>query len=349
MARPLRIDLVEGWYHVTARGNERKAVFLTDPDRRHFVELLEQLAERFGWRVHAYVLMSNHYHLLAQTPHANLSAGMQWLGVSYSVWFNRRHRRSGHLFQGRFKAVVLEQAAALEVSRYVHLNPVRVVALGLGKAQRQRQAAGLAGPPSAATVRERVKRLREFRWSSYRAYAGWERPSAWLSVAPVLSMLGGGSVKAAPHRYRQYVEAAVRDGLAESPWERLEAGVLLGSEEFVRQTKAMLKGNVREQPSLRQLRRRCGLPQVIRVVEQLKAERWERFRDRHADWGRDAVLWLARRHCGMTLRELGQAVGGVDYVTVSTAVRRLERRAARDKRLAGALTEAEIQLQNAKM
>ena len=104
--------MADGWYHVTARGNERRAIFRDDRDRTRFVELLGELTERFGVRVHAYVLMDNHYHLLVSTPQGNLSAAMQWLGVSYSVWFNRRHGRAGHLFQGRFKAVVLEGGAA---------------------------------------------------------------------------------------------------------------------------------------------------------------------------------------------------------------------------------------------
>ena len=95
IARPLRIDLQGGWYHVTSRGNERRAVFRDDADRRHFLELLAQWTERFAVRLHAYVLMDNHYHLLVETPHANLSAAMQWLQVSYTVWFNRRHGRAG--------------------------------------------------------------------------------------------------------------------------------------------------------------------------------------------------------------------------------------------------------------
>jgi REP element-mobilizing transposase RayT len=112
MARALRIERPGGRYHVTARGNERKAIYRSDTDRAHFLELLGEATEAFGIRVHAYVLMDNHYHLLVETPEANLSQAMQWLNVSYSVWFNRRHDRAGHLFQGRFKSVVVEDDAA---------------------------------------------------------------------------------------------------------------------------------------------------------------------------------------------------------------------------------------------
>src|SRR5262250_1418442 len=108
MARPLRIERPGGRYHVTARGNERKAVYRDDSDRAHFLELLSENTERFALRVHAYVLMHNHFHLMVETPQANLSRAMHWLNLSYSVWFNRRHNRAGHLFQGRFKSVVVE-------------------------------------------------------------------------------------------------------------------------------------------------------------------------------------------------------------------------------------------------
>src|SRR5262245_58741216 len=102
MARPLRVMIENGWYHVTARGNERQAIFRDDQDRRRFLAWIEECADMYHWHVHAYALMPNHYHLLVQTPRANLSLAMQWLHTAYSVWFNRRHRRVGHLFQGRF-------------------------------------------------------------------------------------------------------------------------------------------------------------------------------------------------------------------------------------------------------
>jgi REP element-mobilizing transposase RayT len=111
MARPLRIERPGGRFHVTARGNERKAIYRRDSDRFHFLELLSEATERFAIRIHAYVLMDNHFHLLVETPQANLSRAVQWLNVSYSIWFNRRHQRVGHLFQGRFKSLVIEDDA----------------------------------------------------------------------------------------------------------------------------------------------------------------------------------------------------------------------------------------------
>ena len=108
MSRPLRINLAGGWYHVTARGHQRRAIYVDVTDRRHYLELLEEMIARHRVDVHAYVLMGNHYHLLVRTPEANLSRAIQWLNVSYSVWRNRRHRKCGSLFQGRFKAVMIE-------------------------------------------------------------------------------------------------------------------------------------------------------------------------------------------------------------------------------------------------
>src|ERR1051326_530661 len=157
MARPPRIVRSGGWYHLTSRGNERKAIFRDDRDRLHFCELLAETIQSFRLRLHAFVLMDNHYHLLLQLTETNLSRAVQWLNVSYSVWFNRRHRRSGHLLQGRFKSVLVNpEEWALALSRYIHLNPVRMGGLGLNKGQQQRIRAGVGGAPHPELVRKRI-------------------------------------------------------------------------------------------------------------------------------------------------------------------------------------------------
>lgn len=350
MARPVRIDVVGGWYHVTARGNERRAIFYDDEDRRHFVELAGELAERFGLQVHAYVLMRNHYHLLVESSQANLSRAMQWVNVSYSVWFNRRHRRAGHLFQGRFKAIILDRdESALELSRYVHLNPVRVGRLGLDKAAQQRSHAALGGTPDAAMVARRIGELRRYRWSSYPAYAGLQPPPSWLECATVLALLGGRAGKGQRTAYRRFVEEAVREGLVPSPWERLQAGVVLGGNGFVGRLRTRLRGNDKEQSGLRHLKGRPTWEQAVRVVERLKGEKWESFRDRHGDSGRDLALYLGRKRCGLKLAELASRSGGIDYVSVATAVRRFARRAAKDSKRAHLISQACEQLNNEKM
>jgi putative transposase len=347
MARPVRIEISGGWYHVTARGNERRAVFRDDKDRLHFLELLAEAVERFGLRLHAYVLMENHYHLLVETPHANLSSAMQWLGVSYTMWFNRRHGRVGHLFQGRFKAVVLEaETAAVEVSRYLHLNPVRVGRLGLGKPARQRSAHGMASQPDAKQVAERLERLRRYAWSSYRAYVGRAKKPQGLTTRRVLEMVGGRGWAEQQRAYQRLVEEAVREGVAESPWERLEAGMVLGGQEFVDHMRRHLRGDEREQPQLRQLRPRPSWEEVVAAVEKVKGERWEAFRDRYGDWGRDLALYVGRRRAGMRLRQLAEAAGGLDYGSAAGAVRRFARRLSHERGLKKLVNAVEQEILN---
>lgn len=346
MARPLRIERPGAWYHVTARGNERRPIYVDDGDRRHFCELLGEAVESFELKLHAYVLMDNHFHLLLQTAEANLSRAMQWLNVSYSVWFNRRHDRVGHLFQGRYKAIVLDPLSwGLELSRYVHLNPVRVGKLGLDKTARQRSRVGAVEAPEPAVVRRRIGILRAYEWSSYRAYLGLAKVPAWLQCREVLGWVGGKAERRQREAYREYVESAVRQGMAESPWERLTERVVLGGAKFVRKVGAGLRGDAREQTGLRRLQGRPQLLEVVKVVERIKAENWENFRDRYGDWGRDLVLFLGRKSCGLKLRELGGAAGGIDYVSVSAAVKRFGERAQRDKALGRVLREAQGCLQ----
>lgn len=226
MARALRIERAGGRFHVTARGNERKNIFRDDTDHFHFLELLSQLGERFGVRVHAYVLMDNHYHLLLETPEANLSRAMHWLNASYCVWFNRRHRRHGHLLQGRFGALVVEDDAGWqEVGRYVHLNPVRVAGLALDKSARAASRAGMVSRPSRKLLAERLRTLREFPWSSYPGYAGYRPPLAWICQEPLAVLCGGRNQQERCAALRAYTQAAVRQGGVEPLWARLVSRV----------------------------------------------------------------------------------------------------------------------------
>ncbi len=344
MARALRIERAGGRYHVTARGNERRAIYRQDCNRGHFLELLGELGERFGVRVHGYVLMENHFHLLLETPEANLSAAVQWLNVSYSVWFNRRHGRAGHLFQGRFKAVVVEEDAGWqEVGRYVHLNPVRVAALGLDK---RKQAAGRLGTgvaPTTELVGKRLEVLREWRWSSYRGYAGYCAPPGWL-VRELLGHLSGGRTEAEQRAaLRQYTEAPLRQGVIESPWQRLVAGFVLGSEAFARRLREEVGGNRREQAAVRRLAHRVNWEDIVLAVEKVKGQTWPEFCDRYADWGREAALWLGRRAGRLSLPQLAQLAGGMEYDAVAQALTRFGKRLERHPELRQQMTR----LQNA--
>ena len=327
MGRPLRIERAGGWYHITGRGNEKKAIFRDDRDRIHFTELLALMVSRFRIVLHAYQLMDNHYHLIIELRERNLSRTGQWLNLSYANWFNVRHLRSGHLFQGRFKSIVVNPVEwGLELSRYVHLNPVRVRALGLSKEEQCRTRSGMSGQPDRQLVKERLRRLRANPWGSYRAYAGLSRCPEWLTCDVILSMLG--SRKGDRNKnYREYVEQAVREGLPKSPWEYLEENAVLGGKEFVAQLRQHVRGDPREQRGAARLAQgRPEIQQIIQAVEGIKGQKWRDFRDRYGDSGRDLVLYAGQRICGMKLREMAAMAEMTDYASVSTAIRNFEKR-----------------------
>jgi len=286
------------------------------------------MRERFRVQILAYVLMGNHYHLMVCTPDANLSRAMQWLNVSYSVWFNQRHGDSGHVFQGRFKAIVVEgQGWGLVLSEYVHLNPIRIKALGQGKATRAAQRQGLTRPPTREEVEARLTKLRRYRASSYQAYAGYGKKPAWLDSEVVLSRAGGLAA------YRKAVEDHVRQGVEESPWQQVRWGLVLGGESFAERVRKQLRVG-REASGKRALRRRRTFADVVGAAERLTGETWAAFRDRHGDRRRDLVLWVAKCCTGLTAAELGRLAGGMDYAAVNMAIRRFRSAQGRNKELA---------------
>ena len=303
-----------------------------DRDRGHFLDLIAEMVPRFRVGLHCYVLMDNHYHLLLELTEANLSRAVQWLNVSYSVWYNRRHGRSGHLLQGRFKSVAVDpEEWGLELSRYLHLNPVRVKALGWSKAHRQGQRVGLSPAPRTEEVRRRIEILREYRWSSYRAYLGRVGAPQWLECERVLG-LGGGRKTEQRRRYREYVERAVREGLEESPWESVREQVVLGGAQFLKELKEHIAGDKQEQRGARRLMaERPTFGAVVAAVEKVKGRRWAQFRDEYGDSGRDMALYLGRRLCGLKLTELTREAEIRNYGVVATNSRRYERLLERDR------------------
>ena len=197
-------------YHITSRGNAGADIFLDDVDRSRFLEVLASTIERFGWICHAYCLMTNHYHLLIETPQPNLSRGMKHLNGVYTQWFNRRHSRSGPLVQGRFKSIMVEKKSyLLGLARYIVLNPIRA---------------------------KMVRSARDWRWSSFRATAGVVKPPKFLTTSWLLSQLGkdSGAVTSA---YRDFV----KQGRSVDVWKNVTAGVLLGGESFVHSLRPLLR------------------------------------------------------------------------------------------------------------
>jgi REP element-mobilizing transposase RayT len=190
MPRRLRPPIPGGIFHITARGNRLQPIFLCDRDRVHFLVLLATLVAARGWKVHAYCLMTNHYHLLVETPNGDLSAGLQWLNGRYAQWFNYVHGFSGHLFQGRFYSVLVEsQHHLLELSRYIVLNPVR---------------AGIC------------RRAQDWPWSSYRECVQSASKASFLEVEWLVLQFGS-NLEVARRRYATFVEEAQRQPRPRSP------------------------------------------------------------------------------------------------------------------------------------
>jgi len=235
MARPLRIEYPGAVYHITTRGNAYQDVFLDDTDREEFLEILEQTVDRFNWLCHAYCLMTNHYHLLIETVDPTLSRGMRQLNGVYTQAFNRRHERVGHLFQGRYKAILVEKEAyLLELSRYIVLNPVRA---------------------------KMVKKPEEWEWSSYRATAGLEGAPSFLTTDWILSQFAD-ERKKAQRLYRRFVAKET----GRSPWDDLKGQIYLGSEKFIKSIPKP-KTKLNEVPRAQRLLDRPRLKEIFAEAE----------------------------------------------------------------------------------
>jgi putative transposase len=306
MARPLRIAQEDTCYHVINRGNARARIFHEPADYQGFLDRLGRGAERFEIDVLAYVLMGNHYHLLLRTHRANLSAAMQWLGVAYTCWHNARHRRSGHLFQGRFKSfLVQEQEYVYRLLLYMHRNPLR------------------------AKV---VERLADYSWSSYRALAYGRGGPAWFHAAATYRLLDI-DAKAFRRAVAAYDER--RDDL----FSNLYYGLVLGSAEAVESLRQQfVEASDPEKPQVHQLRSHGGIEACIapccRILGISDATcRALRRPTRHTVRpDRDLMIYLLWRDGRFRLAQIGEYFG-ISYPAVSLAKARAEARLQKDKPL----------------
>lgn len=210
MSRPLRIEFAGALYHVTSRGDGQEDIYLDDSDRELFLEVLGEVSERFNWTPHAYCLMGNHYHLLLETPDANLSKGMRQLNGVYTQRFNRKHKRTGHVFQGRYKAIIVQkQTYLLELARYIVLNPVRA---------------------------RMVHSAKDWLWSSYRATAGMADALPWLASDWILSAFSEKRSEATD-RYKAFVAEGKNQPAI---WEQLKNQIYLGTDAFIAKMQAKM-------------------------------------------------------------------------------------------------------------
>lgn len=275
MARPLRLEFPGALYHVTARGNARQKIFLDEADRHGFLDLLGKEINQQGWVCYAYCLMDNHYHLLVETPEPNLVAGMRRLNGVYTQAFNRRHHRVGHLFQGRYKALLVDQDAyLLELCRYVVLNPVRAQA---------------------------AKRPDQWPWTSYGATAGEVPPPSWLSVNKVRALFMSRAA------YRRFVGEGVGRS---SPWAELHGQIYLGGEDFLKRLQRRLpvrrvKGIARAQ--LHPLR--PGVEDVTMAVGKAYRMPPDQVLNRASAPAYKAAVYLLRRAANLPLAEVASRAG----------------------------------------
>lgn len=305
MARPLRLEHQGAAWHITARGNERRNIFRSDADRRMFLALLAVAVKRFRWSLRSWVLMSNHYHLVLVTPECTLSRGMHWLGSAYAQYFNRRHHRVGHLFQGRFKAILIEKQDYLnEVLRYTILNPVRA---------------------------HMVERPEEYRWSSYRALAGLEAIPDWLDREWLFELHSDPSTAQAI--YRDYVNEKV--GATDSMWDALVGQIYLGSASWIERMRELVESRPRsdEHSGAQRLIPRLTMAKVARCVATACDIHPDTLRHSRGGAARMLAAWIGWNEGLLRLREIAAALRLRSSSYISSLVRRCDSELARDKLL----------------
>ncbi len=313
MARPLRIQYEHALYHITGRGNERKKIFYGQDDYERFKKYLTEAQARYGFILHCYVLMGNHYHLVGETPHANLDAIMHSINGAYTTYFNKRRKRSGHLFQGRYKAILVERDSyLLELSRYVHLNPVRA---------------------------HMVEKPEEYAYSSYQSYISPDMDDI-VNRDLIWDMIAVNREKA-PSLYREFVEAVTGEQ-AGSPLNSVYGGMILGHTQFIKGTLDRLENErVRKEDvsGRRALKTPVNLSDTVEAVSRALEVPTERITSTKGRQ-RNLAIYLTRRTTAFTNREIGQAFGNISCSAVTRVCERFEATLKTDAALRAELDRA---------
>ncbi|MBU2513940.1 transposase [bacterium] len=269
MARPLRVEFPGAVYHITSRGNARLPIFEHFNDKKIFLSILEQVIDRYHWLCHAYCLMDNHYHLLIETIEPNLSSGMRQLNGVYTQSYNRKYKKVGHLFQGRFKSILVEKEIyLLELCRYIVLNPVRA---------------------------DMVKSVDKYTWSSYRATSGLIKPPAYLTIDWTLNHFGKKKV-IAQKKYKAFVNEGLNQS---SPWEDLKSQCVLGTEQFIATLKQPLLKNIEA----------IEIPKQQRLLNRPSLEMLFESEDLLSKSSRNKIIQEAIKIHGYTQSELSNYLG----------------------------------------
>ncbi len=311
MARPLRVQFPGACYHVTSRGNERKSIYKSIKDREQFLSYLESAHERYGAIIHIYCLMTNHYHLVLETPRSNLSQILHHINGAYTTYFNVKRKRTGHLFQGRYKAILIEKDAYFqELSRYIHLNPIRAAV---------------------------VERPSEYPWSSYPSYIGIRKYPEWLTTDTILGYFGEDRVRAMKD-YRKFVEEAIGKEM-NNPLKEVFATVFLGNEEFIKNAKDRWIGfknaDIRNLPALRDLSDRPSLERIEDIVSHTVGKEHPNYKK--------LCLYLSHQSGGYTLRKIGSFYG-MRGSAVSQSTRRFKQKIEKDEDIKKLLNQIKKEL-----
>jgi putative transposase len=298
-------------YHLTCRGNNRRAIFDDNSDRVAFLEILAQSRQIFGVRLMAYVLMENHFHLLVETPLGNLSKFMRRFNITYTGYFNRRHQRVGHVYQGRYQSFLVEKESYLsEVSRYIHLNPVR--------SKEQEKPEG----------ESRWIRLRRYPWSSLPGYLDPKTRKPFVDYTFVLEEFGGDT----PRARRAYQRRMMEDLSGElATREKVIGQAVLGRDDFIAWVKKTFLGSFqdREVPALTAMKRYRRADEILEILcRETGSTREELISKKHPH--RAAAVDLLYRAGGLTGVEIGE-IFGVDYSTVSQIRKRLTQKLSHDR------------------
>ncbi len=330
MARPLRVQYAGAYYHVMNRGNSRQDIFFEDEDKRIFLSALTDSCDLHGVRLIAYVLMPNHFHLIVQTEKPNLSEFMRHFLVTYTVRINRKWGRTGHVFQGRYKSLIIdEESYLLPLTRYIHLNPIRSEEL------------------AQSDGRARIQYLKKYRWSSLAGYCFAREKIRGADYRWLLEAYFGGAGENGRRRYWRYICQGVEGG-GENPFARVVHQAILGAEEFVEKVKDRIaRGKEREVPALRGLRRSLPVERILEVVGSSAGVKAEQILDRHskAKEARQMAMDMCYRHCSVNQRKIGELFG-VDYSTVSQTRGRLKRKLQKDKQARARFEEIERRIAN---
>jgi putative transposase len=330
MARPLRIQYENAYYHVTCRGNSGQEIFSTDADRSRFLDLLERSHDTYQTEVLAYVLMTNHFHLFVKTPLGNLQEFMRHFNICYTSYYNWKYGRRGHLYQGRYKSFLVDSDNYLqEVSRYIHLNPIRV---SLG---------------SPMTLEEKKRYLRDYPWSSYGGYLFKGRRRDFLEVGEVLAYFGGDTARGR-RSYEEFVMEGI-SGIVPNPLEQGRGHGIIGTGEFIKKIRGhyiQSPTESRELPAVKRILAQVEPEKIIRVIcKFLRVEKEELLRKGNKGVARGVLMEMLYRYGGMNQREIGELMG-IDYSAVSVMRKRLLGLQGKDQRVSALIERLEKRLQS---